>query len=251
MNKWFSMGLLFLAALGSFAQSSGETTTIDGLTFQFRNNIWVHTALEDGYTINEAYSTVHKDRRWQDWYDQGSDTLKKILDLGKNVIFKFQGADGEDHVYAVFVCDEFREVAINHSTQNGEEEKIIDNQVFDYTDGLWLHEALPPNYELFEEYVTTHKSDLWQEWYDNGDDTLRKILDLGKNVIFVYRGEDNQEHVYAVYACDGLIPFIPPVPPVYLSKYAKTAIIVGTAVVAGVIIIENNNDDDDDSPTKR
>lgn len=250
MNKLL-LGLSFLLCIPALAQSTGETRTIDGLEFQFRNNIWVHTVLDAGYSISEAYSTVHKDRLWQDWYDQGSDTLKKILDLGENVIFKFQGSDGEDHVYAVFVCDEFREVAVQHSTENLEDEKIIDDQKFDYTDGLWLHEALPPNYELKEDFVTTYKSDLWNQWYDNGDDTLREILDLGKNIIFIYRGSDNKDHVYAVYACDGLVPFILPVTHVGLGILAKSGIIVGTAVVAGVIIIENNNDDGDDSPTKR
>lgn len=252
MNKWLSIGWLLIAAISAFGQSRGETRDIDGLTFQFRNNIWVHTALDEGYDITEAYSTVHKNRLWHDWYDQGSDTLRKILDLGENVLFKFQGADGEDHVYAVFVCEEFRDVAIQHDTQDIEEEKIIDDQKFDYTDGFWLHEALPEEYDLVEDYVTTHKSDLWQKWYDNGDETLRDILDLGKNIIFIYTGADQQEHVYAVYACDGLVPFLLPIHSgVILGTVAKTAIIVGTAVVAGVIIVENNNDNGTDSPTKR
>lgn len=250
MNKWL-LGLAVFMSAFSFAQSSGEIRTVDGQEFQFRNNIWVHTALEDGYSVSETYSTVHQSRLWQDWYDQGSDTLKKILDLGENVIFKFQGADGEDHVYAVFTCGEFRDVAVQHTVQNEGNEKDVDGQKFNYQDGLWLHKALPANYELKEDFVTTYKSDLWQQWYDNGDETLRDILGLGKNVIFKYKGADDQEHVYAVYACDGMIPFILPVASTGISTLAKSAIIVGTAVVAGVIIIENNNDDDDDSPTKR
>jgi len=253
MNKWLSIGGLLLVALSAFGQSSGETREVDGLTFQFRNNIWVHTDLDEGYEVTEAYSTVHKNRLWQDWYDQGSETLRKILDLGENVIFNFQGADGNDHVYAVFVCEEFREVAIQHDTEDVENEKIVANQKFEYTDGIWLHEALPEDYDLLEDYVTTHKSDLWQKWYDNGSEDLRDILDLGKNVIFTYTGSDQKEHVYAVYACDGLVPFILPVQTgtILGTTLVKSAIIVGTAVVAGVIIVENNNDDGDDSPTKR
>ena len=101
MKKMMILALLLLP-MGLTAQSEGETKDIDGQKFKYQKGIWVHEALGSSYTITDAYTAVHKDTKWSSWYNQGSSTLKGIMDLGPNVVFSFKGADGSFRTYAVF-----------------------------------------------------------------------------------------------------------------------------------------------------
>lgn len=103
----FSLMLGSLCSLSLWAwQGEGEERNIDGQSFVLRNDVWVHEALDEGYELSSNFTTVHGSTKWNRWYQEGSPTLQKILDLGPNVIFKFLGQDGEFHVYGVFEDEE-------------------------------------------------------------------------------------------------------------------------------------------------
>lgn len=100
--KYFCMVLLATFTLGVTAQNEGETRTIDGQKLTYNKGVWVHDDLGSDYKITEEFNAVYRSKKWKTWYDAGSPTLKKILDLGPNVVFNFKGSDGNVHVYSVF-----------------------------------------------------------------------------------------------------------------------------------------------------
>lgn len=83
------------------AQQEGDRKDIDGQTFEFQKGIWVHKALGNNFDPTEEYTAVFRDSKWQKWYQEGSPGLKKILDLGRNVVFTFNDRSGVPHVYWV------------------------------------------------------------------------------------------------------------------------------------------------------
>ncbi len=100
--KKFLMIALFCLPLSILAQRSGDTKDIDGQKFTYNGSQWVHDSLGSSFSSTKQYSAVYRDKTWQKWYREGSPTLKKILDLGPNVAFKYKGADGQYHTYTVF-----------------------------------------------------------------------------------------------------------------------------------------------------
>ena len=93
--------LSLLLSMGAFAQSEGDTKDIDGQIFKYQNARWVHGALGSSYSTTAAFSAVYKDKTWKKWYDNGDPTLKKIMDLGPEVDFKYKGDDAAFHTYSV------------------------------------------------------------------------------------------------------------------------------------------------------
>ena len=69
------------------------------MKFIYQADTWIY----DG-AIDEQpdFGSVYKDKTWQEWYDEGNSTLKKILDLGPNVRFKYIGKDGSMYTYEVY-----------------------------------------------------------------------------------------------------------------------------------------------------
>ena len=98
----FSLIALLLMSAFTFAQSEGDKKDIDGQKFTYSSGTWVHDALGDSFKHDKRYTAIHRDKTWKKWYSEGSPTLKKILDLGPNVAFKFKGADSQFHTYSVF-----------------------------------------------------------------------------------------------------------------------------------------------------
>lgn len=94
--------LLILFAFEASCQNQGDRRDIDGQVFRFNKGIWIHSALGDSYTLTDDYVAVYKSSKWNKWYSEGSVTLRKILDLGPNVVFKFKGGAGDFHIYATF-----------------------------------------------------------------------------------------------------------------------------------------------------
>ena len=99
--RTLSLTLLLLMSTGLFA-GDGEKKEIDGQVFVYNQGIWTHEALGSSYEISKEFSAVYKSKKWQRWYQEGSPTLQKILNLGPNVIFKFKDAEGKYHVYSSF-----------------------------------------------------------------------------------------------------------------------------------------------------
>ena len=102
MKKLVMLALIALVPMALFAQSSGDKKDIDGQKFTYDGKQWVHEALGSNVSTSKAYSAVYRDKTWQKWYNEGDPTLKKILDLGPNVVFKYKGSDGQYHTYGVF-----------------------------------------------------------------------------------------------------------------------------------------------------
>ena len=102
MKKLVMLALIALLPMALFAQSSGDKKDIDGQKFTYNGKSWVHDALGEKYTAEKAYATVYRDKTWQKWYAEGDATLKKIMDLGPNVVFKYKGTDGQYHTYSVY-----------------------------------------------------------------------------------------------------------------------------------------------------
>ncbi len=100
--KYFCMVLLATLTFSVTAQDEGETKTIDGQKLTYNKGVWVHDDLGSDYKVTEEFNAVYRSKKWRTWYDAGSPTLKKILDLGPNVVFNFKGSDGNVHVYSVF-----------------------------------------------------------------------------------------------------------------------------------------------------
>lgn len=100
--KYICMVLLATMTFGVTAQDEGETKSIDGQKLTYNKGVWVHDDLGADYQVTEEFNAVYRSKKWKTWYDAGSPTLKKILDLGPNVVFNFKGSDGNVHVYSVF-----------------------------------------------------------------------------------------------------------------------------------------------------
>ena len=110
--KWLCLLALVGTSLTLFAQSEGETKSIDGQNFTYQKGIWVHSDLGANYTVTEEFTAVHKSKKWNKWYTTGSPTLQKIMNLGPNVVFKFKGSDGQFHVYSVFANKKLVKAAV-------------------------------------------------------------------------------------------------------------------------------------------
>lgn len=81
------------------------------------------------------------------------------------------------------------------------EQRDVDGQIFTYTNGIWMHNLLGESFELNESFISRHEDDLWKDWYRQGTTTLQRILDLGPNVIFRFRGQDGVFRNYASFKC--------------------------------------------------
>ncbi len=103
----FLILLLLAAPTALFAHSPGDMKSIDGLEFTYKNGRWVQSSIDNTSTFTRSYSTVYKDKKWAKWYQEGDSTLKKILDLGPDVTFRYKGADGKWHVYGSFKNKKF------------------------------------------------------------------------------------------------------------------------------------------------
>ena len=70
---------VLLCSLVVSAQSN--EVTIDGHKFTNQNGTWVHDALGGTYTLTKEYTAVHRDARWNKWYNNGApkDFVKKGL----------------------------------------------------------------------------------------------------------------------------------------------------------------------------
>ncbi len=162
--------------------------------------------------------------------------------------------------------------------QNEGDSKDIDGQVFKYNKGIWVHEALGSSYSLTDEYTSVHKDPKWNKWYAEGDATVKKILDLGPNVVFTWKAKkDNQFHTWAVFrnskmaaaaikggavavaaglggaagAAGAAAGAAAASSGTILGMTATTAAIVGGSVVAGGVIIANNDNNSPASGAKR
>ncbi len=167
--------------------------------------------------------------------------------------------------------------------QNEGDVKDIDGQVFKYTKGIWVHEALGGSYTLSDEYTSVHKDPKWNKWNAEGDATVKKILELGPNIVFKWKAKkDNQFHTWAVFrnnklaaaaikggsvavaaglgggaaagaagAAAGAAGAAAASSGTILGMTAATAAVVGGAVVAGGVIVANNDDADGASSAKR
>ena len=93
--------ILLITTMTVWAQREGDKKDIDGQIFQYQKDVWIHEALGDNFDPSEEYTAVYRDARWNKWYQEGSTTLKKILDLGPNVVFKFRDRAGANNVYWV------------------------------------------------------------------------------------------------------------------------------------------------------
>ncbi len=105
MRAFFLMSLLLISG-GLFAQREGSKKEIDRQVFEYQKGFWLHEALGSNFDPVEEYTAVYKDRKWQNWYGQGSPTLKKILDLGANVVFRFKDKNNVPRVYWVLRDDD-------------------------------------------------------------------------------------------------------------------------------------------------
>lgn len=101
MRILMMIALLVISSV-SFAQKDDDKKDIDGQVFSYNKGIWGHAALESSYSVTDDYTAVYKSAKWQKWYNEGSPTLKKLLDLGPNVVFKFKGSDGQFHTFGSF-----------------------------------------------------------------------------------------------------------------------------------------------------
>ncbi len=110
---------LFCLPLSILAQNSGDTKDIDGQKFTYNGSRWVHDSLGSSYSTSKQFSAVYRDKKWQEWYREGTPTLKKILDLGSNVVFKYKGADGQYHTYSVFDSKGSLKAALGGSSSGG------------------------------------------------------------------------------------------------------------------------------------
>ena len=113
------MFALLALPMALFAQSSGDTKDIDGQKFTYDGSKWVHDALGGDTAVSKEYSAVYRDKLWQKWYDGGDATLKKIMDLGPSVVFKYKGSDGQFHTYATFSSKAAMGAAISASGGGG------------------------------------------------------------------------------------------------------------------------------------
>jgi len=128
---------------------------------------------------------------------------------------------------------------------DGQEITIIDGHKFTLIDGVWIHDDLGLEYVLEKEYASAYKENVWETWYEEGNPTLKKILELGDRIHFRFNGTDGIEHNFSVFPDkEALI--------VYFRENGKLlAALIGGGVVVGAIIIDNNGDDTEASPTKR
>ncbi len=96
------MTALLAFALTAFAQESGEKRVIDGQRFTYDGKVWTHDILEKDERTTQTFSAVRGDYKWEQWYREGDDTARKIMDLRPNAVFKYMGEDGRYHIYGVF-----------------------------------------------------------------------------------------------------------------------------------------------------
>ncbi|PIE02773.1 MAG: hypothetical protein CSA81_05505 [Acidobacteria bacterium] len=130
-----------------------------------------------------------------------------------------------------------------------EDSVSVGDRTFIMKDGAWYMEGLPDDFQIEDGYICEHKDDIWQNWYNSGDEQLKKILELGPNIVWMMKSSvDGKEHVFAVSDGDHFIAFLPKA--AGLSKAAKAGLIVGGAA-ATAVIIDNLNDDDEASKAKR
>lgn len=96
------------------AQDDERTQTIGDFVFDLQNDIWQHTVLPDEYEIEEKNACVYKDERWQQWFNEGDDTLRAILEL-QNVVFQsVSSADNQTYIFCVLDDDDKVECAVEH-----------------------------------------------------------------------------------------------------------------------------------------
>jgi hypothetical protein len=130
----------------------------------------------------------------------------------------------------------------------GEETASVGKYSFTMKDNAWFMSDLPETFEIEEGYVCKYKDEIWEKWYNSGDEMLKQILDLGPNIVFKMKSSvDGQEHIFSVSE-DGKP--IAGVLAAGLSTGAKVGLGVGGAGAA-VLIIDNANSDDEASKTKR
>ena len=132
----------------------------------------------------------------------------------------------------------------------------VDSQVFTFQRGFWIHDALPKSFDPIEENTAVYRRTRWSEWYDGGTATLKKILDLGPNVIFYFPLRGQVPSVHWVVQDDdmlgrvlagGAAAVLPGLAAAGGSTgggLSATAVGVGGAVLVGGVIVANNKDDD-------
>ena len=114
--KILTVCALLVSCLGLFA--AGSEKSVDGLTFVLQEGVWVQQGLETA-TLPEASAVVHGTARWQSWREQGSDTLRQILELGPNVVFSVPSRDGEVRVFSVHENRTSMKGAVSGSADKG------------------------------------------------------------------------------------------------------------------------------------
>jgi len=65
---------------------------------------------------------------------------------------------------------------------------------------LWVHAALGEAFQTTQAFSAVRGDAKWRAWQRNGDEVLQRILELGPNVAFRYRGEDGRPYTYGVFA---------------------------------------------------
>lgn len=122
-----SLAALFLGlSSGVLAQTEGEQRDIDGQKLSYKGGVWAHGAVAGTEAITDENTATYRDKKWARWYNQGSPTLKKMMDLGRSVIFKFKGPDGRMKVFAIFGNKSQARKAIGAGTVDGALQAVSD-----------------------------------------------------------------------------------------------------------------------------
>jgi hypothetical protein len=258
---------LFLMLTGP-VQANGpasETAVIDGHHFVRIGGIWLHEALDEDYLLTPARTSMRGDERWQRWYGNGSETLQRFLRLSPSVIFKFVDGRGKATVFGAFQSrHEMKRALANPPTARtafvlfetspeiAPQSRVIAGQSFSLIEDTWVEDELGSDYVVPPENCVLHHSEQWKVWYENGNDTLRQILDLGSNVVFRYRDQRDQLQVFASFASkeriiaatglNGHQASSTKVDETLLADMKpSTAIIIGASTIAaGYTIVETN-----------
>lgn len=79
----------------------------------------------------------------------------------------------------------------------------VDDMQFTMIEDVWVHDALPDEYDVEERFSAVHEDEKWRAWLESGNDRLRAVLELGPNVAFIMvSAEDDAPHVFTVWEND-------------------------------------------------
>ncbi len=81
-----------------------------------------------------------------------------------------------------------------------QETATVDDMQFTKIEDVWVHDALPDEYDVEERFSAVTGDEKWKAWYESGNDKLRAVLDLGPNVAFIMTSaEDGELHIFSAW----------------------------------------------------